>query len=469
MYTPGTLSRAWCTKVVPALGAPRMKRFGVRGSPAAAAAERRALVGSGISWATVLCGPEGSPGGGAALPSPLVAGAIFVVAGSSSGQQGPVASLVSTAGWAAAAERVLGEAWICTPTGIVGPGEARRRGSDPSLRSPGHPRLRRRVPAPVKTAMKDLRSWRRARSFDIDPAGPWVPDEVRFVWQRHELFHDAGLRLARALGVPSVLFVPATAVWEADRWGSPRPGWGRWLERVGERPALQGADLVACGSDEVAAQVHRLGVPEGRTVRTPSGVDLDLFMQPQDREGVRRELGLGEDFVVGWVGSFRRFHALEQAVEAAALVPGVRLLLVGDGPERPRVEQLARDRGVPATFTGTVSHEQLPAVLSGMDVALVLAAADQPFHYSPLKLAEYLAAGLPVVAPAVGQLRDRLTDGVDVRLVPAEDPHELAAALDALRTDPVQRARMAVAAREVAAREWSWDHQVRRVLDALAL
>lgn len=398
-----------------------------------------------------------------------MAGAIFVVAGSSGGQQGPVASLVSTAGWASAAQRVLGEAWICTPSGVVAPEEARRRGSDASLRSADQSPARRHLPAPVKTAVKDLRSWRRARRFRIDPAGPWGSAEVQLVWQRHELFQDAGVRLARALKVPSVLFVPSTVVWEAERWGSTRPGWGRWLERVGEVPSLRAADLVACGSDEVAEQVHRLGVPETRMLRTPSGVDVDLFDRPRERDRVRRELGLDGGFVVGWVGSFRRFHAVEQAIEAAALAPEVRLLLVGDGPERPRLERLARDRRVPATFTGTVPHDELPAVLASMDAALVLAAADAPFHYSPLKLAEYLAAGLPVVAPAVGQLRDRLTDGIDVRFVPAEDPPALADALEALRLDPVQRARMAGAARDAAVREWSWDHQIRRVLDALAL
>ena len=74
---------------------------------------------------------------------------------------------------------------------------------------------------------------------------------------------------------------------------------------------------------------------------TPSGVDLELFDRPPDGRAVRDRYGLADSFVVGWVGSFRRFHAVEQAVDAAAAVPGTRLLLVGDGPERPRIEALA--------------------------------------------------------------------------------------------------------------------------------
>lgn len=378
-----------------------------------------------------------------------------------------MASLLSTAGWAGAAERVLGRSWLVAGDGVLTLDEARRLGSHPSLRSPERPRLRRHVPTQVKTALRDLQSWRLSRGSAVDPDGPWASSPVRFVWQRHELFDTTGLRLARELGVPSVLFVPATKVWEAEQWGTTRPLWGRWLEARGERPALVGADLVACGSCDVVDQVTRLGVPEQRVLLTPTGVDLDAFAEPADATTLRRRLGLDGRFVVGWVGSFRAFHAIEQAVEAAATVPGAALLLVGDGPERSRIERLANDLGVPATFTGTVPHHDLPAHLAAMDVGVVLAPHAAPFHYSPLKLAEYMAAGLPVVAPAVGQLTERLTDGVDALLVPPHDPQALGEALRRLRDDPEERARLGKAARAAAEDRWSWDHQVRRVVDAL--
>lgn len=420
---------------------------------------------------TVPVGPPSHPGPigrrSWRYPARSVAGAIFVVAGASRGQQGPVAALVSTAGWAGAAQRVLGRAWIATPNGVIDPTDLRRLGSDPALRSEPA-RLRRRVPTPAKTAVKDLRSWRRARQFRVDVAGPWSASDVAFVWQRHDLFQDAGLRLARDLGVPSVLFVPATVVWEARQWGTHRPGWGRWLERRGEGPTLNAADLVACGTDAVAEQVRRLGVPDERVVSTPTGVDLDLFHPAADPARLRHELGLEHRFVVGWVGSFRRFHALEQAVEAMVPIDGATLLLVGDGPERLRIDQLARARGVPTVFTGTVDHDALPIHLAAMDAAVLLAPPGAPFHYSPLKLAEYLAAGVPVVAPAVGQLLDRLTDEEDALLVPPNDRPALTAALLRLRDDGTMRERLGRAGRATAAATWSWDHQVRRVLSALA-
>ncbi|MEZ5181015.1 MAG: glycosyltransferase [Acidimicrobiales bacterium] len=393
--------------------------------------------------------------------------AVLVLPSGADGQQGPVAALVSTAGWAAAARRVLGASWIVTPTGPIDPAAARRQGSAPELTSAGAPSWRRHLPTVAKTAAKDVRALRRAHRFRIEADGPWRGTEVAFAWQRHELFHTAGLDLADRLGVPSVLFAPATAIWESERWGVRRPGWGRAAERWGEAPALRRADLVAAGSDAVAEQVVRLGAAPERVLVVPTGVDLDLFPPALDGRAARARLGLADRFVVGWAGSFRRFHALDLAVDAVARVPGAVLLLVGDGPERPAVEARARAAGVEVVATGTVSHEDLPELLAAFDVALLQSPAAGTFHYSPLKVAEYLAAGRAVVAPDVAPLRRRLVADEEVVLVPPGDVRALADALARLRDDPARRAALGAAGR-AAERDGSWDHQVERVVARLA-
>lgn len=393
--------------------------------------------------------------------------AVFVLPNVTDRQQGPVAAWVSTAGWADAAKRVLGNVWIATSTGLITPEDAQRQGSLPALATASTRSWRRRIPTAVKTAVKDAREWRRARRFRVDPHGPWHDHDVAFVWQRHELFHTAGLELARELAVPSVLFVPALLVWQSNEWGIRRRGWANLLERVGEQRILQRADLVACGTEVVADHARRLGIDDDKILITPTGVDLDRFSDRVDSERARRRLGLAGQFVVGWVGSFRRFHALEQAIEAVARVDGATLLLVGDGPERAELEALARERGVAAVFTGTVPHGELPELLATMDVCLLLAPPGQAFHYSPLKLAEYFAAGRAVVAPEVAQLADRLTDGVDAVLVPPGDVEALATAIGQLRGDPDRRRQLGAGARAAAEAHWSWDHDVRLVLAAL--
>ena len=220
--------------------------------------------------------------------------AILVLPGITAGQQGPVAAWMSTAGWASAMRRVIGAAWIATPEGLFDPDETRRRGSEPTFASDHVASWRRSVPRVVKTALKDLRQWKRGRDFHVEPDGPWDGQSVAFVWQRHELFQIAGIRLARDLNVPSVLFVPATLVWEAQQWGVRRPGWSGLVEHFGERPALLCADLVACGSQLVAQEACRIGVAESRILVTPTGVDLEAFAVRRERDSVPRSDGGSE-------------------------------------------------------------------------------------------------------------------------------------------------------------------------------
>lgn len=395
-------------------------------------------------------------------------GAILVLPTATAGQQGPVAAWLSTAGWAGAVRRVLGDSWIVTRSGIVDIDTARRNGSDAQLAAASSSRSwRRRVPVVVKTAIKDAREWQRARRFPVDPHGPWQGNDVVFVWQRHELFHRAGLTLASRLRVPSVLFVPAPLVWQARQWGVRRPGWGRAVERRGEVRSFLQADVLAAGSDAVAEHVARLGVEEHRIVITPTGMDLDVFRERRDGRARRSALGLDGRFVVGWVGSFRGFHALDQAVDALVGMADATLLLVGDGPERGRIEERARAKGVSVVCTGTVPHDSVPELLAVMDVAVVLAESGRPFHYSPLKLAEYLAAGVAVVAPRAGSVPDRLADGAEALLVGPGDTRALAAALRRLHDRPEERARLAEAGRQAALDRWSWDRSVEHVLAAV--
>lgn len=388
---------------------------------------------------------------------------------------GPVAVWITAAGWVEAASKRFGSAWLVTPEGVLTPCEARDLATRPSsLRSRPHP-WGRFVPSVLRTARKDIRDLRRARRFmQAGLKGPWEDFELAFVMQHHELFHSAGELAARRFGCPLVAFVDAAIVWEGEKWGVRRPGWGRVLEWYGETRRLKAADLVACVSEQVAEQVTRMGVDKSRVVVTPCAVNVASFKPQRSATEVRKQLGVDSSaFVVGWVGSFRRFHGLElllrafdefQRNERAAV-----LVLVGDGLDRPRVEQLAKEAEMDnVRFVGQVPHQDVASYLGAFDVAVVIDPGTGAFHYSPLKVREYMAAGRAIVAPCVGQLTNFLRDGENCILTSPGDATAIASALRRVHDDPALRDRLGAAAQHLIQEVGSWDEQLEKVVESLS-
>jgi glycosyltransferase involved in cell wall biosynthesis len=324
----------------------------------------------------------------------------------------------------------------------------------------------------ARTAAKDLLRARAAHRYRDVGEREWRDAELAFVWQHHDLFHRSGEPLARRRRIPLVSYVHAPQVWEARRWGVRRPGWGSLLERAGERPQLHASDVVACVSDEVAHELLRLGVPPERMVVSPMAVDAERFAPGLPREEIRATLGVTGRFVVGWVGTFRRFHGLESLVDAFARLHSVdrsaRLLLVGSGAEREPLQQTVERRGLAdaVVFVGAVPHADVPRLVAGMDVAVVSAPAEPGFHYSPQKLREYLACARPTVAPRVGEVPRLVTEGREALLYDPGASEELSNQLLRLRDDAECRTRIGAAGRELVVKTATWDVRLRDLMSS---
>jgi glycosyltransferase involved in cell wall biosynthesis len=393
------------------------------------------------------------------------------------GQVGPVAPWITMAGWTQAAAARHGEAWLLTTEGALDARDARQRATTPTPTrgaATSASSWRRRIPEPLVTLAKDVRRIGQNRAFDraLDRSR-WRGRSVPYVFQLHGLFWDAGLRLARDLRAPSVLVVDACQVEEARSWGVHRPGWSHVAERRGEAPALRRADLVVCVSDEVAASVARVAGRRDGVIVVPNGVDTELFSATaDDGDAALDALGPQPGFVVGWAGSFRTFHGLELLVDAAARlrdrIPDLTLLLVGDGLGRPALKDAARAANVHAVFPGTVAYTDVPRYLRAMDVAVALAPSAD-FHYSPVKLREYQACGVPVIAAAAGEMSRLGADGDTARLVPPGDPGALARAIESLHRDRDAARAMGARGRDLVVETASWDQRLSVVEAALAL
>ena len=299
------------------------------------------------------------------------------------------------------------------------------------------------------------------------------------VMERYSLWSDAAMTWARACDVPGVLEVNSPLVDEqaqhrvlADRVGA---------EAIARR-AFDAADSVVAVSEPVARWV--LDRTDNRNVTVvPNGVDTryirpGLEGRPQaashlDQRGEPRaasHLDQRAPFVIGFVGTLKPWHGVEVLVEAFARLArtddGTRLRLVGDGPQRAAIAAQAERLGVAdrVDLVGAVAPERMPEELARMDLAVAPYPQLPDFYFSPLKLYEYLAAGLPVVASDIGPVGEVLDGGHLGLLVTPGDMTELAAALAGLRSDAALRAELGDVGRRAAVSRHDWSLVVSRIL-----
>lgn len=301
----------------------------------------------------------------------------------------------------------------------------------------------------------------------------------RLIYQRYSLDNWTGAALARRDNRPFVLEFNGPELWMAESWGVPLRH-ARLAARI-EQANLEAADLVSVVSEPLRRHVVERGIPEERVLLNPNGVDPDRFRPDLDGGAARTRLGVGGALVIGFIGTFGPWHGVETLAEAFAallrrrpeLRARVRLLLIGDGLRRPAAQTILAAGGAlgETVFAGLVPQVEGPAYLAACDILAVPTAPNpdgSDFFGSPTKLFEAMAMGKPIVATAVGQVAEVITEGVDGLLTPPADPEAMSAALERLVDDEALRRSLAAAARQAAVERHSWRGHVARLLSGLA-
>ncbi|MEI4274168.1 glycosyltransferase family 1 protein [Klenkia sp. LSe6-5] len=248
-------------------------------------------------------------------------------------------------------------------------------------------------------------------------------------------------RAAQQRGIPTVAVFQTDLAAYAGRYrvpGGSSTTW-RWLRALHDRTALT---LVP--SSATMAQLRRHGF--GPLALWARGVDLAQFAPVHRSSALRARVAPGGELLVGTVARLaveKRLHLLGPLTE----LPGVRLVVVGDGPQR-RALQRALPRAV---FTGRVEGPELGALVASFDL-LVHPGADETFCQA---VQEALAAGVPALVAASGGPLDLVRHGENGWLWAGDDPHVLAAMAAGLRDDPLALRAAATRARaSVAHRTW---------------
>ncbi|MBV9523794.1 MAG: glycosyltransferase family 4 protein [Alphaproteobacteria bacterium] len=288
------------------------------------------------------------------------------------------------------------------------------------------------------------------------------------VYERYNLFALAGPWLCRLRRVPLLLEINAPIFEERDaEEGLGLPRLARWAQRAAWRAADQALPV----TQALAEYVRRAGVPEARITVIPNGTDVDKFGALPSAAEAKQRLGLAGRLVLGFIGFVRPWNSLDRVIDLLAnLGPdaNAHLLLVGDGPARRALEERASANGLAhrLTVTGVVPRDAVAAHLAAFDIALLPGVTP---YASPLKMFEYMAAGLAIIAPDRPNIREILTHRVNAVLIDPDRPDELAAALDELCRDRAFRAQIAAQARATVDRlGLTWLNNARRVGDLIA-
>jgi glycosyltransferase involved in cell wall biosynthesis len=281
------------------------------------------------------------------------------------------------------------------------------------------------------------------------------------VMERYYNFGGEALPHARRCGALAVLEVNSPVV---DHPGSTKALLDRllvvrpmraWRERL-----CSTADLIVTPAAEILPPL----TPREKIVEVEWGADTDRFT-PRPAGVERRAPGGLSGTVAVFAGAFRNWHG---AIHLARALKTLRRrgrgdiagLFIGDGPELPRVRRELE--GIDnAAAIGALPHEEMPRVLASADLGVAPFDLGQHrslslgFYWSPLKIFEYMAAGLPVVAPRVARIPQLVEHGDEGWLYDPADPDALADALERLSDEHV-RSPLGVAARARAVREYSW-------------
>ena len=264
----------------------------------------------------------------------------------------------------------------------------------------------------------------------------------------------AAVMAARKLGVPSVITMHGGDVYVNPDQGYDFPT--RWYVRPALRWTLRHADALTAITEDCRQHALRAGAPAEHIRLVFNGTDLRRFSP--EANGSRGDMQFGPHMIFACRQLFPRKgirFLLEAAAQLKPRFPDLKVVLAGDGFERPELARLAADLGIAqdVTFLGWVPNPDLPPYYRAAAVS-VIPSLEEGFG---IPAAEAMGCEVAVVASDAGGLPEVVEDGVTGLVVPRGDSGALAKAIGALLQDPERRRVMGQAGRLRALRLFDWD------------
>lgn len=288
----------------------------------------------------------------------------------------------------------------------------------------------------------------------------------QLIYERYSLFLFSTVWLARRHGIPVILEINDSALVERVR-----PLSLKRLARRVEGWCFRSSTGLVFISTHFLRQARSSYGEIARSIVSPNAADLDRF-NPAHFEvaRLRAERGLGNRVVCGHIGAFAHWHGMDRFMDAIAPrldeVPELILVLVGDGRTLPAIREMVDARGLAerVLLAGQVAHADIPAWIACMDYAVL---PDSNEYGSPMKLFEFMAMGVAMVAPDYAPIAEVVDDGRTGWLFPRGRVDACVQRVIELATQAEERRRVGQAARECIVHKHQWRNNAEQLLSLL--
>lgn len=315
--------------------------------------------------------------------------------------------------------------------------------------------------------------------------------EVDYIYQRYSILNFTGVLLHYTKKIPFILEYNGSELWLDRYWSKKKIISFRWLIKFVEWLNIHCADKIIVVSKPLQYELINRGICSKRIVVNPNGVNTAVYDPArlvEDRNDFRQQLGITDNFVFGFIGTFGKWHGIEMLV---AMIPMIlkqkqqsRFLLIGDGPLldylKDNLSSCIEEKKV--ICTGIIPQHEAKKYLAACDAFLSPTQPNPdgtPFFGSPTKLFEYLSMAKPVIASELDQVAEIIspsfkiddlksnkvvTDQVGIIVSPTHVRDFIHAACWLVDLNCKQQTSMGFNARVKAVKEHDWKMHVERIM-----
>ena len=301
---------------------------------------------------------------------------------------------------------------------------------------------------------------------------------ISFIYQRYSINNFCGLKLSLKYNVPFVLEYNGSEVWINKHWGKALKH-EKLSEKI-EMANLKCSDLIVVVSKVMKNELVNRGIEDKKILVNPNGVDPDRYSPVIDGSDIREKYSLNSKLVIGFIGTFGKWHGAELLAEAFGRLlkkhpeydRRIMLLMVGDGVTMPLVKHNLKKYNIESQsiLTGLVPQGEGAKYLAACDILVsphIPNSDGTPFFGSPTKLFEYMAMGKGIVASDLEQIGEILEHNQTAYMVKPGEVDDLVQGIKVLIDDSGLRKKLGERARTKAVENYTWKEHTRKIIEKL--